>query len=422
MLARVFFILFLPLASHATDTLSVQQCRALAMQNHPLQQKNALAASIETLHNDNLDARYLPRIAFNGQASWQSDVFALPFDNPIFPIIEIPKDQYKIAADVSQKIWDGGYDNHQRHQREIERDLAIAQTAVDVYTVRETVTDLFFRILLLQESEKTLNLSLAELERRLKQTEAQVQEGTALRSAADQLRIQQLKTRQQITGLQTDRKALLDILALWIGRDNTDFTLAPPEAAVVDFNTLTAANRPEYALFDLQKQNLQVAADGLDLFLRPRFDVFAQGGFGQPNPFNPFEVGFEPFFIIGLRAQWTPVNWGQRKRDREILTLQSRIIDAQKQAFDQRIEAALRKDRYEIQKMQEQNRLDQEIVALQEDILRRSETQVQNGVITTTDYLTQLDLLTNARLTGLFHQLQHEHARQLLLAKTQSDN
>ena len=55
--------------------------------------------------------------------------------------------------------------------------------------------------------------------------------------------------------------------------------------------------------------------------------------------------------MVGLRAMWTPVNWGKRKRDREIFSLQSRNIDAQRDAFDLRIEAALRKDQYEAQKM-----------------------------------------------------------------------
>lgn len=420
MLTRIFLLLLFPLATHATDTLSVQQCRALAAQNHPLVAKNALAASMYDLQNDNIEANYLPRIAFSGQASWQTDVFKLPFDNPLFPIIDIPKDQYKISADVSQKIWDGGYDRHQRAQREIERDITMAQTAVDIYAVRETVTDLFFRILLLQESEQTLNLSLTELQRRLKQTEAQVKEGVVLRSAADQLRIQILKTRQQATGLQSDRQALLNILALWIGREDNDFVLKMPQPAPADvfFLPLSAIVRPEHQLFDLQKQNLQVSADGLDLLLRPRFDAFAQGGFGQPNPLNPFETGFEPYFMIGVRALWTPINWGKQSRDREILSLQSRNIDAQREAFDLRIEAALRKDQFEAQKMLQQSQLDQEIITLQEDILKRSDAQVQNGVMTTTDYLTQVDLLTHARLNGIFHQLQYEHARQLLLAKT----
>ncbi|MCC6413027.1 MAG: TolC family protein [Saprospiraceae bacterium] len=417
---RIFFLLLFPLAAHATDTLSVQQCRSLAAQNHPLVTKNALAASMYDLYSDNIDANYLPRISFSGQASWQTDVFKLPFDNPIFPIIDIPKDQYKISADVSQKIWDGGYDKHHRAQREIERDIAMAQTAVDIYAVRETVTDLFFRVLLLQESEQTLNLSLAELDRRFKQTDAQVNEGVALRSAADQLRIQILKTRQQASGIQSDRQALLNILALWIGREDTDFVLKMPKSDPPDLGMAPMAPivRPEHQLFDLQKQNLQVSADGLNLLLRPRFDAFAQGGFGQPNPLNPFETGFEPYFMIGVRALWTPINWGKQNREREILSLQSRNIDAQRDAFNLRIEAALRKDHFEAQKMMQQSQLDKEIIVLQEDILKRSDAQVQNGVMTTTDYLTQVDLLTNARLNGIFHQLQYEHARQLLLAKT----
>ena len=258
MLPRLFLFLFLPGLAHATDTLSVQQCRNMAARSNPLEQKNALAASMYNLHNDNIDANYLPRISFSGQASWQTDVFALPFDNPLFPIIKIPKDQYRLTADVSQKIWDGGFDKQQRAQREIERDLAMAQTAVDVYAVRETVTDLFFRVLLLQESEQTLNISLSELERRLKQTEAQVKEGVTLRSAADQLRIQILKNRQQASGLQSDRQALLNILALWIGREDTDFILETPPTTPLTLllQPFSAAQRTKHQLFDLQKQNL----------------------------------------------------------------------------------------------------------------------------------------------------------------------
>ena len=53
-----------------------------------------------------------------------------------------PKDQYKLSVDVTQRIWDGGTDQYARQQHALESDLATAQVAVDVFSLREIVTDL----------------------------------------------------------------------------------------------------------------------------------------------------------------------------------------------------------------------------------------------------------------------------------------
>ncbi|MCK6695857.1 MAG: TolC family protein, partial [Thermoanaerobaculia bacterium] len=92
------------------------------------------------------------------------------------------------TLDVSERLWDGGSDRYLRQQRELERDLALAQTDVDVFPLRETVTDLYFKVLLLQENEGILNASLEYLQNRLRQAEAAVAGGAALRTTADQIR------------------------------------------------------------------------------------------------------------------------------------------------------------------------------------------------------------------------------------------
>jgi outer membrane protein TolC len=395
----------------AGDTLTVEQCRQLAQAASPLQQRKQLAASISALQTDNLHSNLLPRVSVNGQASLQSDVFQLPFENPAFNIPTIPKDQYRLTVDVAERLWDGRSDNYQRRQRALDVELAAAQTDVDVFQVREVVTDLFFKALLLQESERVLNLSLDDLRNRLRQAEAQVAEGVALRTVADQVRIQILRTEQQIGAVRADYQTLLAMLGQWTGRDVAVLrqeATTPPRPATP---------RPELTLFSLQRKQAQLGADVLHLRTQPRVELFAQGGLGRPNPFNAFETGLSPFGIVGVRAAWTPIDWGNTRRDREVLTLQQRVTDAQQAAFEQRLAISLLKDAQDVQKNRAQLAQDEAIIRLQEDIVNRADAQVKNGVMTATDYLAQINLLTQARLTRTAHEIQAAQAEEMQKAK-----
>ena len=310
----LFFSFAWAFSLHAGDTLTVEQVRAMAQQASPLQQKKALAESIAALQLRNIQSNNLPRIQVGAQANWQSDVFGLPIDNPAFQIPKVPKDQYKLTADVSERLWDGGSDRYLRQQRELERDLNAAQTDVDVFQLRETVTDLYFKILLLQESEAILEAALDNLQARKRQAEAAIAGGVSLRTNADQVQIQILQTEQQIASTRTDEQTLKAILATWIGRENADFQVKTPVTANPSSTPNTLVLRPEYHLFDLQERNLQLGQDMLRLRIQPRVELFAQGGLGRPNPFNFFETGFKPFGLVGLRAIWTPIDWGNRSR------------------------------------------------------------------------------------------------------------
>ncbi|MFN4254879.1 MAG: TolC family protein [Saprospiraceae bacterium] len=419
-------LLAAPFLAAATDSLTVEQCRQLALQNSPLQQKKLLAESIAALQLRNVRSNSLPRFSVNGQATWQSDVFGLPISSPLFEVPTVPKDQYKLALDVAERLYDGGSDKIARQQRDLENQLAAAQVDVDVFQLREVVTDLFFKTLLLQKTDYVLLATLDDLQRRLRQTEAMVAEGVALRTAADQIRIQVLKTNQQIAATRADKTALLETLAKWLGRENVDFALSPPSPLKGEPNAAPSqtppsgggGGRPETQLFALQQRNLALAKSALDLKARPKVEAFVQTGFGRPNPFNFFETGFEPFAIVGLRATWTPYDWGNRRRDAQVLDLQAKNVAVQQQAFDQRLGASLVKDRSDAAKMEGQLKQDADIIALQEDIVKRTEAQVKNGVATVTDYLAQVNLLTQARLTRATHEVQMWQAQENLRAKT----
>lgn len=409
----LFLLLIGAWASAQTTPLTVEQCRQLALQNSPLQQKKLFAESISLLQIRNLRSSSLPRIQFGAQATWQSDVFGLPFKLPGSEIPEVPKDQYKVTADIAQRIWDGGTDKPIRQQRELERELSAAQVEVDVFMLREIVTDLYFKALLLQESLAILDASTKDLETRLKQTEASVQEGVALKSSADQVRIQILKTTQQMDATKADYQALLEILAKWVGQNCVPVM---PESTPSGPSSGSAV-RPEHTLFALQQRNLQIGKDAQGLRAQPRLEAFVQGGLGRPNPFNFFETDFKPFVLLGLRAAWTPVDWGNIRRDKQVFDLQIKQVDIQRQFFDQRLEANTLKDQLDEAKYLALLTTDDAIISLQTDIIRRADAQVKNGVMTMTDYLAQLNLLTQAQLSRKTHVLQAWQAREMRLAK-----
>ena len=93
-------------------------------------------------------------------------------------------------------------------------------------------------------------------------------------------------------------------------------------------------------------------------------------------------------------------------------------VQVQRDVFQQRLEANTIRDFWDLNvKYKEQLIQDAAIVTLQDDIVRRAEAQVKNGVMTTTDYLIQINLLTQARLTQKTHELQLLNAKEMLTAK-----
>ena len=391
------------LSSRATDTLSIQQCKARALEQHPAQARKALTASAAALQLRNLESNRLPRVALNAVGSWQSDVFRLPIDNPLFAVPAIPRDQYKATAEVSERIWDGGSDRYLRRQYALDQNISEAQADVEAHQVLELVTELYGGILLLQETAAILEAARADLQRRREQMQALVRQGVALPTAADQAQIQLLQTEQQLSAVQADQTALRSVLALWLGRADSDFHLRLPDLSQAIQPT---PPRPEYRLFDLQQQKTDLSREMLILRRMPRIEAFAQGGLGRPNPFNFFETGLQPFAMVGLRAAWTPFQWGNTGRDRQLLELQGRQIDVQKALFDRGLSAARLRDQGAAAKYRSLLANDDAQIALQENIVQRAEAQVQQGVLTAADYLTQLRLLTQARITRTTHLIQ----------------
>jgi outer membrane protein TolC len=126
-----------------------------------------------------------------------------------------------------------------------------------------------------------------------------VTEGAALRTTADQVKVQILKTQQQIAGLEADRQSALELLGKWMRTDVSKAALNADLSPRANLPEGDISVRPEMRLFSVQLQQLSAGKDALSLKKQPKVELFAQGGFGRPNPFNFFETSLNPFGTAG---------------------------------------------------------------------------------------------------------------------------
>ncbi|NTW50520.1 MAG: TolC family protein, partial [Chlorobiales bacterium] len=173
-----------------------------------------------------------------------------------------------------------------------------------------------------------------------------------------------------------------------------------------------AKKRPEYKVFDLSKDQLENYRGLTTSEYLPKLSAYFQYTYGRPS-LNVFDNTFQSYYVAGVRASWTLWNWSQTGRQREIYEIQKRQTEAEEQTFTKNLKVSVQHDLSDIEKLETMIKMDEEIIALRQKIVRQSSSQLDNGVVTATDYLTELNSKTQAEL-----QLQ-THKIQLIKAKVQ---
>ncbi|MFH1160805.1 MAG: TolC family protein [bacterium] len=398
----------MPEGLRAQDTLTLDVCYKLAEQNYPLSSQTALLAGSNALKVKNLNKNYLPQFNLNGQASYQSDVTVVELNPPAgFPPLEMPvlsKDWYKATLDISQSIWDG---NVTGYQKKVESyNLQVDQTNIQaqLYQLKERVNQFFFAIVLLNENEKLLNSSKNQLTEKLREIDAGIFYGVVLQSAADAIKAELINLDQRLDEIRIDRATAYKMLSDLLSTTVTESTVLALPTQVL--NSLNYENkRLENQVFDLQRARLEVLRNMVTTKWNPKFYAFGQGGIGRPG-LNMLSNDLEPFYIVGVKATWTPWNWNVNKQEKKILDIQSNIIHTQQLTFDKNLKIQSERDIGEIQKALVALGKDQEIIALRERISVSASHQLNNGVITSSDYVNRLTEERQAKLNYEIHRIQ----------------
>ena len=408
------FLLFLFSAKGQSDFITLDSCYLLAKQNYPLVKQYELIAKTREYTLENISKGFLPQININGQATYQSDVTQLPKSIPGVPVLT--RDQYKIYAEINQPIYDGGVIKAQKEIQEANTIADQQKLEIELYQLKDRVNQLYFGVLMIDAQLKQNDLMKKDIQSGLEKINALVANGVALKSNADILKAELLKAGQQTVELSSNRKAMTDMLGLFIDRHLNENTVFKKPADIILSNGI---KRPELLMFDYQNKIFDAQNNLLSGRNRPKISFFVQGGFGKPA-FNILSNDFDPFYIGGLRLNFPISGFYSLKNGRKLLDINKRNVEVQRQTFVFNTQIAVKQQNAEILKFRQFLKTDDEIISLRESVKKVSLAQLQNGVINSNDYIRDVnaeDLAQQNKILHKIHMLMAEYKQQNIMGE-----
>ena len=404
---RLYLLLALSLfvCVQMSAQVTLEECIALAEENYPIISKYDLLEQTKEVNLSNINKGWLPQINVYGQGTVQNDTPSLPesltniINQTGTNIAGLNEWQYRIGADISQNIWDGGTSKVHR-KIELAED-AERQAAIDVqlYAVRERVEDLYFGILLMDaQIEQVKNMQLL--------LQSNLDNGTAMQSDVDMVEAEYLGTVQQLTQAESASQSYRNVLGLFMGKSIVGQKLVKPEAFIPQD---LMPSRPELKYFEKQLQTNEARNASITANMMPKIGLFAQLYYGYTG-FDYFEnmMNRNPSFNIlaGVKLSWNIGALYNKKNDRMKLKLSSDNINVERDIFLFNINLQLRSQLDHIDELKAVIKNNDRIVELRTNVRKAAESQLDNGVIDATALLTKLTDEKQARLTAAYHEIQ----------------
>jgi outer membrane protein TolC len=392
--------LLLALTSRSQSVLTLKECIERAEANYPLTMRRGLLEKVRTFSLENASKGSLPSVNLGGHATYQSDVTRIPVEMP--GVEPLSKDQYRVFAEVSQTLYHGFLVAQQRNRTEAGAQVEERELEVELYGMRDRIIDVFFGIMLLQEQMVQTRLVRKDLNSMLVRIEASISNGTAIRSEADALKAELLRVDQRIIEMEAGADLYKKVLAHFIGEPVAeDATLQKPQFPIVP----ATMRRPELDLFDSRAKSLESELGLLTAGKKPRLELFVQGGYGRPG-LNMLRNAFDTYYLGGLRLNWRLSGYYTLRREKEILSLRMQSLDIQKETFLFNTGLELEKHEAEISKFRRLLEVDDEIINLRTGVRRTAEVQLQEGVITSSDFVREVNAEDQARQNRAIHEVQ----------------
>ncbi|MCW3084275.1 MAG: outer rane efflux protein [Bacteroidetes bacterium] len=377
-------------------TLSLDSCIQMAKRNYPLIKQNNLIAENEKNNIKSDNKNWLPKAQFISKATYQSEV--IEFLGTTFP-----HDSYITAIDAEETLFDGGQTKNQKNVDKLNAETDLLKNQVELYKLIDRVNQLYSNILLTRENINTLNVYKDDINNKRTILSASVKNGMMLQSNLDGLEAEELKTEQSLLEAKDNLQALYFSLGQFVNKtidDNTQLSTDP----IMSLSKGEEINRPELKLFDTQKNLLDARHKLNNNAAMPRLTIGGEGAYGRPGP-NFLNQDFRFFAQANVSLKWNIGSLYNLNNEKQNISINKQMVDVQREVFEFNLKSTLATQTAQINSLKEIIEKDKQIIEKRHSIKETAARQLENGSITTTDYLTELNAEMQATLNQKVHEI-----------------
>jgi outer membrane protein TolC len=394
----------------AQRILTLKDCYDHAMTSNALAGEKTGYSDISKLKDENLVRGWLPTLDANGSLVYNSSVIdlsgvlgSLPIPGIANAIKPLPHEQYKITLDINQVIYDGGAIKGARELEKADLSVNQKQTETDMYKLRGEINNYYFNLLLLARQKELLNTYLEIIEKQISSMQSGINNGVIIKSDIDILTSEKINIQQELAENEIRKTSFIKVLSNLTGLeiDTTTIFIVPAPKDELSNELL----RPELQLFDLRKGQLGAGLKVIESSRMPKAFGFATFGYGNPPGSNFFKNEFAPYYVVGATLKWNIFDWNKSKNEKQVISFQQSLIENRKKDLTDNLNRLLVSKNAEIISLKDLIDRDNELIALRKKITASSKSQYQNGTVTATEYLNQLNSERQALINNEIHKI-----------------
>jgi outer membrane protein TolC len=395
-------VIFIAITSQA-QTLTIEACQDSALHNYPLIQQYGLIEKTKELTLSNANKNYLP----------QFDITLIGGIIEGMPSFSLPGAESSASTEVNlismvqlnQVLWDGGMTKASKDIIEAGSEIEKADLEVNLYQLKERVNNLYFGILLIDEQITQLDLLKETLLLNQKKIQNAIENGTAFKSDADELKVELINIEQKKAELQYNKEAYIAVLSIMTGEkitNETNFIRPDFSSSLEDISI----NRPEMMKFKNQQSLIESQAKLNKATLIPKFGLMGFGVFITPGvDFGTSEL--TNIFVAGLSLWWQLGPLYKNANNKKLTEISLQRIQNQEETFLFNTKMELSQTNAEMEKYRKLLEMDREILLLKSSIKDAYIVKYDNGVVTMTDVLQRINDESAAKQMMIMHEIQY---------------
>ena len=400
----ILMALLLSGAALAQESLTLLDCQQMARENAPRLGDLEVIQKMGETKIEQVGSSWYPSLDLNGKLTYQSDVTEVTLTDPSIPVEfpQVPHDQYGLNVDISQSLYDGGISKGKKSYEEALIASDLQQVEVDLYGLKGIVNRYYFAVLARQENMHNLEIHLENLQARMETVQTAVTHGALLETELYVIEVERLKVMKSMIELESHKKAYMSALKVICGEElNEEAILENPHLERIG---ATVISRPEYRLFDLKHASMEAGKELMGKKRMPQLYAFGQTGYGKPG-YNMMSEDWDYYYMVGAGLKWKIWDWNSTSREKLLIGYQQQILQTQRASFDKEIETLLVQEEAKIEQYRLTMELDQQVLELQNKISEQAAVRLDNGTMTASDYVTELNKESLARITLATHQV-----------------